>query len=53
MLGVKEEFEINLKIIRGLGYYTGTVFETILLGNKNYDWFLNKNGAKLPKNNIK
>ncbi|HCW52758.1 MAG TPA: histidine--tRNA ligase [Clostridium sp.] len=37
MLGVNEdEFEINLKIIRGLDYYTGTVFETILLGNENY-----------------
>lgn len=37
MLGVnEEEFEINLKIIRGLDYYTGTVFETILLGNENY-----------------
>lgn len=37
MLGVnKEEFEINLKIIRGLDYYTGTVFETILLGNESY-----------------
>lgn len=37
MLGVnEEEFEINLKIIRGLDYYTGTVFETILLGNESY-----------------
>lgn len=37
MLGVEEnEFEINLKIIRGLDYYTGTVFETILLGNEGY-----------------
>lgn len=37
MLGVKEEeFEINFKIIRGLDYYTGTVFETILLGNESY-----------------
>lgn len=37
MLGVNEdEFEINLKIIRGLDYYTGTVFETILLGNEGY-----------------
>ncbi|MBQ3420323.1 MAG: histidine--tRNA ligase, partial [Romboutsia sp.] len=37
MLGVAEdEFEINLKIIRGLDYYTGTVFETILLGNEGY-----------------
>lgn len=29
-------FEINLKIIRGLDYYTGTVFETILIGNESY-----------------
>ena len=37
MLGVNEdEFEINLKIIRGLDYYTGIVFETILLGNEGY-----------------
>ncbi|MBD7914858.1 histidine--tRNA ligase [Clostridium sp. Sa3CUN1] len=37
MLGVEEqEFEINLKIIRGLDYYTGTVFETILSGNESY-----------------
>lgn len=37
MLGVnEEEFEINLKIIRGLDYYTGTVFETVLLGNESY-----------------
>lgn len=37
ILGVdKENFEINLKIIRGLDYYTGTVFETILLGNEGY-----------------
>ncbi len=37
ILGVdKERFEINLKIIRGLDYYTGTVFETILLGNESY-----------------
>ncbi|MBW6409347.1 histidine--tRNA ligase [Clostridium weizhouense] len=37
ILGVgDEEFEINLKIIRGLDYYTGTVFETILTGNEGY-----------------
>lgn len=37
ILGVSdEEFEINLKIIRGLDYYTGTVFETILIGNEGY-----------------
>lgn len=37
ILGVLEnEFEINLKIIRGLDYYTGTVFETVLLGNEKY-----------------
>lgn len=37
ILGVEEnEFEINLKIIRGLDYYTGTVFETILIGNEGY-----------------
>lgn len=37
ILGVSdEEFEINLKIIRGLDYYTGTVFETILVGNEDY-----------------
>ncbi|MGL4773617.1 MAG: histidine--tRNA ligase [Clostridium sp.] len=37
ILGVKEEeYEINLKIIRGLDYYTGTVFETILIGNESY-----------------
>lgn len=36
-LGVEEkEYVINLKIIRGLDYYTGTVFETFLLGNENY-----------------
>ncbi len=35
ILGVEEnEFKINLKIIRGLDYYTGTVFETILEGNE-------------------
>lgn len=37
VLGVdKKSFEINLKIIRGLDYYTGTVFETILVGNESY-----------------
>ena len=37
VLGVKEEeFNINLKIIRGLDYYTGTVFETLLIGNEEY-----------------
>lgn len=37
MLGVKEEeFVINLKIIRGLDYYTGTVFETFLISNEGY-----------------
>ncbi|MDP4147155.1 MAG: histidine--tRNA ligase [Bacillota bacterium] len=30
------QFKINLKIIRGLDYYTGTVFETILVGNEDY-----------------
>jgi histidyl-tRNA synthetase len=37
VFGVEEkEYAINLKIIRGLDYYTGTVFETFLLGNENY-----------------
>ncbi|QLY78254.1 histidine--tRNA ligase [Clostridium intestinale] len=37
VFGVKEnEYEINLKIIRGLDYYTGMVFETILEGNESY-----------------
>ncbi|MEQ8155689.1 MAG: histidine--tRNA ligase [Clostridiaceae bacterium] len=37
ILGVEDnEYEINLKIIRGLDYYTGTVFETFLLGNESY-----------------
>lgn len=36
-LGVgDEEFKINLKIVRGLDYYTGTVFETILTENEIY-----------------
>lgn len=37
ILGVKEsEYRINLKIIRGLDYYTSTVFETIIIGNEDY-----------------
>ncbi|MDZ4992521.1 histidine--tRNA ligase [Clostridium perfringens] len=37
LLGIAEnEFNINLRIIRGLDYYTGTVFETLLLGNETY-----------------
>lgn len=37
MLGVgTEEFEINLKIIRGIDYYTGTVFETMLMGDEEF-----------------
>lgn len=37
ILGVNdEEFEFDLKIIRGLDYYTGSVFETFLVGNENY-----------------
>lgn len=37
ILGVEEEeYTINLKIIRGLDYYTGTVFETFLIGNESY-----------------
>jgi histidyl-tRNA synthetase len=37
ILGVNEdEYLINLKIIRGLDYYTGTVFETFLMGNEGY-----------------
>lgn len=37
VLGVEEEsYSINLKIIRGLDYYTGTVVETILKGNEQY-----------------
>ncbi|MGG7213807.1 histidine--tRNA ligase [Clostridium nigeriense] len=36
-LGVKDnEYIINLKIIRGLDYYTGTVFETLLINNEEY-----------------
>lgn len=30
------EYIINLKIIRGLDYYTGTVFETLLINNEEY-----------------
>ena len=37
-LGVsKDNYTINLKIIRGLDYYTGTIFETFLVGNEKYD----------------
>lgn len=37
ILGVEDdEYIINLKIIRGLDYYTGTVFETFLMGNEIY-----------------
>ena len=37
LFNVDEElYRINLKIIRGLDYYTGTVVETILLGNEQY-----------------
>lgn len=37
ILGVgDDEYTINLKIIRGLDYYTGTVFETFLTGNEGY-----------------
>lgn len=37
LLGVQEhEYLINLKIIRGLDYYTGTVFETLLVNNEGY-----------------
>ena len=37
ILGVEDdEYIINLKIIRGLDYYTGTVFETFLIGNESY-----------------
>lgn len=39
ILGVNDdEFKINLKIIRGLDYYTGTVFETTLVGNESYGY---------------
>lgn len=31
-----DKFTINLKIIRGLDYYTGTVFETLLTDNEKY-----------------
>lgn len=37
LLGVQEdELLVNLKIIRGLDYYTGTVFETLLVNNESY-----------------
>lgn len=37
LFGVEDnEYAINLKIIRGLDYYTGTVFETLLIGNESY-----------------
>ena len=37
ILGISDkEFEVNLNIIRGLDYYTGTVFETVLIGNESY-----------------
>lgn len=37
VLGVDDsEYIINLKIIRGLDYYTGTVFETLLINNEEY-----------------
>lgn len=37
IFGVEDdEYIINLKIIRGLDYYTGTVFETFLIGNERY-----------------
>ena len=37
IFGVKEdEYKINLKIIRGLDYYTGTIFETLLEGYEFY-----------------
>ncbi|MDU5110813.1 MAG: histidine--tRNA ligase [Clostridium sp.] len=37
LLGVQEdELLVNLKIIRGLDYYTGTVFETLLVNNEEY-----------------
>ncbi|NSB14266.1 histidine--tRNA ligase [Clostridium beijerinckii] len=37
LFGVEDnEYAINLKIIRGLDYYTGTVFETFLMENEKY-----------------
>ncbi|SHK25057.1 histidyl-tRNA synthetase [Clostridium cavendishii DSM 21758] len=37
IFGVCEnEYLVDFKIIRGLDYYTGTVFETILIGNENF-----------------
>ena len=36
-LGVEDKnVKIQLKIIRGLDYYTGTIFETIIQGNEGY-----------------
>lgn len=36
-LGVEDKnVKIELKIIRGLDYYTGTIFETIIKGNEGY-----------------
>ena len=32
----KENYTIDIKIIRGLDYYTGTVFETVIEGNEVY-----------------
>jgi histidyl-tRNA synthetase len=32
----EEEYSINLRIIRGLDYYTATVFETFLIGNEGF-----------------
>ncbi len=34
-LGLKEQIEADLKIVRGLDYYTGTVFEFVLPEHKN------------------
>lgn len=37
LLGVNEQnLRVELKIIRGLDYYTGTVFETVIERNENY-----------------
>lgn len=45
MLGVNnDKFGINFKIIRELDYYTGTVFETLLLGNENYGYICSGGG---------
>lgn len=32
----EDEFVVDLKIIRGLDYYTGTVFETLLISNEEF-----------------